>query len=102
MKDLFPWYTRVKFENIMINENMCKKYSVRHKCKFIIEIYFFQKGDFIVYALMRAKNKKSVLQESKMSILESIEIKKLFLWEKVMLKLSRTRIFSSEKHGGFN
>lgn len=75
LKDLFPWYTRVKFENIMINENMCKKYSVRDKCKFIIEIYFFQKGDFIVYALMRAKNKKSVLQESKMSILESIEIK---------------------------
>ena len=40
-----------------------------------MEIYFYQKGDFIVYALMRAKNKKSVLQESKMSILESIEIK---------------------------
>ena len=65
----------IKALSFGLNENMCKKYSVRHKCKFIIEIYFFQKGDFIVYALMRAKNKKSVLQESKMSILESIEIK---------------------------
>lgn len=71
----FPWCKRIKFENIVINENMCKKYSVKAKGIFITEIYFYQKDNRIVYVLMHTKNKKSVLQESKMSILESIEIK---------------------------